>query len=194
MTPHILILAAGASSRMRGADKLLELVEGQPLLARVTVAALATGAKVTVTLPPDRPLRNAALAGLAVTQVPVPEAATGMAASLKAGFTAIPEAVPVLLLLADLPEITADDLKLMLREWQATPDLILRGTAADGTPGHPVCLPVWCRPEIAALDGDEGARSLLARHKDRLRLIALPGSHATTDLDTPEDWAAWRGC
>ncbi len=177
---------------MRGADKLLERVEGQPLLTRITKAALATGARVTVTLPPDRPLRNAALAGLAVTEVLVPEAATGMAASLKAGFAVLPEDTPVLLLLADLPEITTEDLTHMLKEWQATPDMILRGTAADGTPGHPVCLPAWCRPEIAALTGDEGARSLLARHRDRLRLIALPDNHATTDLDTPEDWAVWR--
>ncbi|TAG19066.1 MAG: nucleotidyltransferase family protein [Rhodobacterales bacterium] len=193
MTPEILILAAGASSRMRGADKLLEQIDGQPLLTRITQAALATGAKVTVTLPPGRPQRGAALAGPAVRQITVPDAATGIAASLKAGFDSLPKDAPVLLLLADLPEITAEDLSLMLREWQATPDLIMRGTAADGTPGHPVCLPAWCRPEIQALTGDEGARSLLSRHHDRLRLVALPGSHATTDLDTPEDWAAWRG-
>jgi len=34
----ILILAAGASTRMRGRDKLLELVAGEPLLARVARA------------------------------------------------------------------------------------------------------------------------------------------------------------
>jgi molybdenum cofactor cytidylyltransferase len=192
MTPHILILAAGASSRMRGADKLLERVEDQPLLTRITGAALATGAQVTVTLPPNRPARAKALQGLAVAHVIVPDAASGMAASLKAGVAALPKDAPVLLLLADLPEITSDDLNLMLTEWQATPDLILRGTAADGTPGHPVCLPAWCRPEIAALEGDEGARGLLQRHRDQLRLVPLPGNHATTDLDTPEDWAAWR--
>ncbi len=177
---------------MRGVDKLLELVDGQPLLTRITNAALAAGAKVTVTLPPDRPLRKLALDGLAVTQVVVPDAVTGMAASLKAGIAATPSDAPILMLLADLPEITADDLTLMLREWQATPDMILRGTAKAGKPGHPVCLPVWCRPDIARLQGDEGARSLLVRYKDRLRLVALPGNHATTDLDTPEDWANWR--
>ena len=130
---------------MRGTDKLLEVVDGQPLLSRITNAALATGAKVTVTLPPDRPLRKLALDGLAVTQVIVPDAATGLAASLKAGIAATQSDAPILLLLADLPEITADDLTLMLREWQATPDMILRGTAEAGTPGHPVCLPIWCR-------------------------------------------------
>jgi CTP:molybdopterin cytidylyltransferase MocA len=192
MTPQILILAAGTSSRMRGGDKLLELIDGKPLLLRVASAAVATGAEVKVTLPPDRPDRARALSGLPVCQIIVPEAATGMASSLKAGNVAIPADAPVLLLLADLPEITADDLSRMLSEWQLTPDLILRGTARNGTPGHPVCLPVWCRNELARLDGDEGARRILARHADKLRLVALPEAHATTDLDTPEDWDAWR--
>ncbi len=177
---------------MRGGDKLLERVDGQSLLAQIASAALATGAKVTVTLPPDRPARALALDGLPVRQIIVPDAASGMASSLQAGHAAIPADAPLLLLLADLPEITADDLSRMLSEWQLTPDLILRGTASDGTPGHPVCLPVWCRNEIASLEGDEGARRILARHADKLRLVALPDAHATTDLDTPEDWAAWR--
>jgi CTP:molybdopterin cytidylyltransferase MocA len=192
MTPQILILAAGASSRMRGADKLLEKIDGQPLLHRIAAAAVATGATVTVALPPDRPERNLALSDLPVSRVTVPDPTAGMASSLKAGLAALPADTPVLLLLADLPELDSDDLRLMLREWQATPDLILRGTAADGTPGHPVCLPVWCLAELHSLQGDEGARKVLARHKDRLRLVALPDAHATTDLDTPEDWVAWR--
>ena len=45
----IVILAAGASSRMRGRDKLLELVDGVALLRRQVERALNTGAKVFVT-------------------------------------------------------------------------------------------------------------------------------------------------
>ena len=49
---HILILAAGASSRMRGRDKLLQPIRGKPILRMVVDMALATGAPVMVTLPP----------------------------------------------------------------------------------------------------------------------------------------------
>ena len=55
MDAHILLLAAGSSSRMRGGDKLLEPVAGRPLLTRIAEAALATGLPVHVALPPDRP-------------------------------------------------------------------------------------------------------------------------------------------
>jgi molybdenum cofactor cytidylyltransferase len=58
--------------------------------------------------------------------------------------------------------------------------------------GHPVLFPADLRAELLALQGDEGARMVLQRHKARLRLIALPNQHALTDLDTPEAWAAWR--
>jgi CTP:molybdopterin cytidylyltransferase MocA len=192
MSPHILILAAGSSSRMRGGDKLLERVEGAPLLARIARLAQSTDLPVTVTLPPDRPLRDNALAGMGLDTVTVPGAALGMAESLKAGVAALPDTAAVMLLLADLPEMTADDLGTMLQAWAQTPDLILRGADAAGRPGHPVCFPAWARGELLALTGDQGAREVLLRHKDRTRLIPLPGQHATTDLDTPEEWAAWR--
>jgi CTP:molybdopterin cytidylyltransferase MocA len=47
--------------------------------------------------------------------------------------------------------------------------------------------------ELAEVRGDRGGRDLLARHADRLYRLALPGRRAVTDLDTPEDWARWRG-
>mgnify|MGYP001765665665 CR=1 FL=1 len=192
MTPEILILAAGSSSRMRGGDKLLEIIDGEAQLTRIARAALSTGCPVTVALPPDRPARNACLIGLPIQTVTVPNPQDGMAASLIAGLCALPAKAPVLALLADLPEITSTDLQAVLAAWQAQPDRILRGTGADGTPGHPVGFPPDLRGELMELKGDQGARAVIQRHKDRLLPVALPGAHATTDLDTPEDWTAWR--
>lgn len=178
---------------MRGTDKLLEPVAGQPLLRHQARTALATGAPVIVTLPPDRPERAAALADLPVTPVIVPDPSEGLAASLRAGVAALPDtAAAVMVLLADLPDLTTSDLALMIRTFRddaAAP--ILRATAADGTPGHPVILPRRHFRALLALAGDDGARALLRGAPD-LRHIALPGTRATTDLDTPEAWAAWR--
>ncbi|WGV16726.1 nucleotidyltransferase family protein [Fuscovulum ytuae] len=192
MNAHILLLAAGASSRMRGGDKLLEQVDGVAQLTRIARAALSTGLPVHVALPPDRPARQAALDGLAVHLVIVPDPSLGMAESLKAGLAALPPEAGCMLLLADLPDITAADLATLCDHWRAEPEAILRGAAADGTPGHPVCFPPDLRDDLMTLRGDEGARSVLVRHRARLRLIPLPDLHATADLDTPEDWAAWR--
>lgn len=188
---QILILAAGSSSRMRGADKLLELVDGRPLLARQAAMALATGRPVTVALPPDRPLRAKALQGLAVDCVTIPDAAEGMAASIRGGVAALP-AGAVLVLLADLPELTTADLLALIAAAGDHPGQIVRAGTQGGEPGHPVIFPEARRPALLALTGDSGARDLLRREAQGTRLIALPARHALTDLDTPEDWARWR--
>jgi CTP:molybdopterin cytidylyltransferase MocA len=191
----VLIPAAGASARMRGRDKLLEPVEGVPLLRRIAAAALASGLPVTVVLPPDRPDRAAALDGLALRRVVAADAALGLGATLRAGVAALPGVGAIIVLLADLPEITAADLRRLADAHDpgagdAAP--ILRATAEDGTPGHPVLFPAWAHAALAGLSGDAGAGALLRRWHDRVVPVALPGRRAVTDLDTPEAWAAWR--
>lgn len=192
MTPHILILAAGASSRMRGADKLLEVVDGEPLLRRVARMALATGWPVSVVLAQGHAARRAALGGLGVAQITAANAAEGMAASLVAGVQALPRGVAVLLVLADLPLIETADLIAVIAASAADPACVWRGADPDGTAGHPVLFPADLRGELLGLTGDEGARAVLKNHAARVRLVPLPQGHATTDLDTPEAWAAWR--
>jgi molybdenum cofactor cytidylyltransferase len=188
----ILILAAGQSSRMRGADKMLELVDGEPLIRRQARLAFATGLPVWVTLPPDQPLRAAALAGLPVTAVVVETASLGISQSIIAGSTAIPADHGVLLWLADLPEIETADLQRVVVAAKAAPSAIVRATADDGKPGHPVYIPALLRRELTLLNGDDGARELLKRHVTETVFVHLPGKRALTDLDTPEAWAQWR--
>ncbi len=190
----ILILAAGASTRMRGRDKLLEDIDGIPLLRRQVERALSVCSAVYVTLPPVPHPRHDALEGLDVTRVPVPDAAQGMTASLSSGLRALPaRAEAAMIVLADMPDITADDLKTMLRAVDLTSDtLIWRATTKDGTPGHPIVFRASLWPRLTALSGDAGGRAVVQAHQDRTKTIALPGHHARTDLDTPEAWAAWR--
>lgn len=189
---NILILAAGASSRMRGADKLLEPVGGQPLLRHVVRLARQTGLPITVVLAKGHPARDAALDGLDVRRLRVDDASQGMAASLRAGVAEMPEGAAILILLADMPEIDAQDLDAMIASYRQAPDLVHRGATADGTPGHPVLFPAWMRAGLLKLDGDTGAKHLLHDLADLTWQVPLPANHAVTDLDTPEAWAAWR--
>lgn len=192
-TPLALICAAGASSRMRGTDKLLQEVAGMPVLRHAAAAARAAGMPVAVALPvagPWRAARLAALEGLELTPLPVPEAAEGMAASIRAGVAAAGSAPGIMVLLADMPEIGAAEMAAVRAGWSGDPDRIARATAADGRPGHPVLFPRRLFPRLATLTGDAGARAVLAG--EDVLAIPLPGHRALTDLDTPEDWAAWR--
>lgn len=174
---------------MRGRDKLLEPIRGVPLLARQVAVARATGHPVFVTLPPQPGPRHALAAG--ATAVLVPDAAEGLAASLRAALGALPAGVPgLLLLLADLPELETADLQAVLAAAGHDPGEPVRGATPDGRAGHPVFLPARLFAAACGLTGDRGAATLLAG--ERVRLVALPGARALADLDTPEDWVAWR--
>ena len=191
----ILILAAGASSRMRGGDKLLERVEDQPLLRVMATRAMAVArGPVLCTLPAADHPRAQCLDGIAVDRVIVPDAAEGMGASIRAGMAALPQGcIAVMILPADLPDLTEEDLRLMLDARQSQPDAILRAVDQDGMPGHPVIFPAAFFPDLASCAGDTGARGVLREHAARIVTVPLPAHHATTDLDTPEAWTAWRG-
>ncbi|EKE45215.1 molybdopterin-guanine dinucleotide biosynthesis protein A-like protein [Oceaniovalibus guishaninsula JLT2003] len=188
--PLVALLAAGASSRMGGRDKLLETVGGVPLLRVLADRIAAAGLAGIATLPPDAPPRRAALRGSAIRCIGV-DASEGMAASLRAAVAAA-QAFPALMVLpADMPEIAADDLRALADAWMAgPPDAAMRAATCDGRPGQPVVLPRRLYPAIAALRGDTGARGLL--RNERVGLLPLADARAVLDLDTPEDWAAWR--
>lgn len=191
----ILLLAAGQSRRMRGHDKLMEDVDGAPLLRRVAQRACAAGiGPVIVALPPAPHPRHAALDGLPVVPVEVPDAATGLSASLKRALAEVSEtAEAVMILLADLPDILTEDIKYVAQNIDINKQsLIWRGATVDGRPGHPVVLARALFPDLAALSGDSGAQEVIRRHADRVTLVPLPGHNALRDLDTPEDWATWR--
>lgn len=195
---HILVLAAGASSRMRGRDKLLQRVRGKPLLRMVADVALATGAPVYVTLPPASDARRMTLADSAARIVDVPDAALGMSRSVARALSAVSAAAPgaedgVMILPADMPGFSSKALADLISRFRAEPDLIWRGGTTDGAPGHPSIFPRDLWDELQAVTGDEGGRSVLQRHKDLVRLVPLPGRMAVLDLDTPEDWAAFLG-
>ncbi len=190
----IVVLGAGQSSRMRGADKLMQLVDGVPLIRRqAKIARAATSGKVIVTLPNGPHPRYGALAGLDIQVLPVPDAAEGMAASLKRAFAAVDGHPAAMLLLADLAELTVGD----LREVSGAVDrngsyLVWRGVTEDGKPGHPIVFAAPLFSAFATLTGDSGGREVVAAAGDRVHLVPLPGQRARRDLDTPEDWAQWQ--
>ena len=195
VTVHILIPAAGASSRMRGVDKLMQEVRRKPLVRHVAETALATGAPVSVTLPPNSADRREALRDLPVQIIEVPDAEIGMSRSLVRGIGALETPGPedgVMVLPADMPGFTRAALADLIDRFRAEPELILRGGGLDGQPGHPVIFPRDLWPALRLVTGDEGGRTVLEKNKDRVRVIPLPGRMALLDLDTPEDWAAWR--
>ncbi|MBQ0718289.1 CTP:molybdopterin cytidylyltransferase MocA [Sulfitobacter litoralis] len=191
----IILLAAGQSSRMRGRDKLTELIDAEPLLRRqARIARAATKAAVIVALPPAPHPRYDLLRGLDVTLLPVPDAAEGINASLRAGFAALPSgSLAAMILLADLPELTEGDLRYVMQSVDLkTKYTIWRGATSDGKAGHPTVFAAYHFNRILQMSGDTGAKEIIAQAQAETLTVPLPGNRARLDLDTPEAWAAWR--
>jgi len=183
-----IVLAAGRSTRMGGPNKLLAEIGGRPLVRIAAEEALASRARpVIVVTGHQRERVEAALSGLAVKCVHNPDFAEGLSTSLKAGLATVPEDVDgVIVCLGDMPQVTADLLDRLMAALDPDRGALIAMPTTDGKRGNPV---VWSRRffnELAALEGDVGARHLIARYPEAVVEIPVTGNAAFADVDTPE--------
>ncbi len=178
-----LVLAAGAGSRMGRPKALMRDPDGTGWLARA-VAALVDGGcdPVTVVLG----------AAAAQARVLVPDGASvvvaddwasGMAASLRAGLTALdPASEAVVVTLVDLPDVGPDVVR---RVADGAGPATLARAAYAGTPGHPVVLGrVHWAGVAATATGDAGAKSYLTTHHARVVLVECGDLATGVDQDS----------
>jgi len=188
------VLAAGRSSRMGVANKLLAEVDGSVLVAHAVDAALASRASAVVVVTGHEAERvRAALAGRAVTFVHNPEPAAGLSGSLKRGLAALgPEVDGALICLADMPRVDAAALDRLIAAFDPLEGRSVCVPVWNGKRGNPV---LWARrffAEMAELAGDVGARHLIGAHAEVVCEVAMPDDAVLVDIDTPEALAAVR--
>jgi molybdenum cofactor cytidylyltransferase len=189
-----IILAAGRSTRMGGPNKLLAELGGKPLVRLVTEQALASKAHdVIVVTGHQAELVEKALAGLDVKFVRNPDFAEGLASSVKAGIAAVPDdADGAVICLGDMPMISAQLIDHLIEAFAPDRGNLIAVPVSDGRRGNPV---LWSRRffnELMALDGDIGARHLIARHGEAVAEVAVEGFGAFLDIDTPQALEAAR--
>lgn len=173
-------------------DKMLEPIRGLPLLRDRTKMCLRAGiGPVTVVLAPDKPERLGSIRDLGVNIAYNSGASCGLADSLKAGIANVAYG-DVLVVLADLPDLTASDLRSVAHYANESQALLIRGSTSTGIPGHPVFIKRELFQDINALEGDSGASQLFKKYHTETERVPLPRTHATLDLDTPQAWEAWR--
>ena len=190
----VLIPAAGASSRMRGADKLMMDIDGEPLLHRQVSIARAVSADVRVALPSRPHPRYAAVRDLDVRTFEVSQAAEGISASLRVLFASLAAAhTHAMVLLPDLPDLTKNDLGAVIDATRQYPKaMIWRGATQSGKGGHPIIVAHPLFKDFQCLTGDSGGNSVIKKLGQAVHFVPLDGNRARQDLDTPEEWAAWR--
>jgi molybdenum cofactor cytidylyltransferase len=189
-----LVLAAGRSTRMGGPNKLLEEINGKPLVRIVAEQALASRASpVIVVTGHQRERVERALAGLRVSLVHNADFADGLSTSLKAGIKAVPaDADGVIVALGDMPQVSATLLDRLIAAFDPEHGALVVVPTFDGKRGNPV---LWARrffADLMAVEGDVGARHLIAGYAEAVTDVPVDDAAALTDIDTPEALIAVR--
>jgi len=193
----IVLLAAGKASRMgeAGPHKLLAEFDGVPLIRRSAEMAVASNANSVVVVTGYRSSEiDRALSSLPLDIEANPDYASGMASSLIAGVStkAASNADGVLIMLADMPAITVDNLNALILAFQGSSGRAIVRAVANGQRGNPIILPHELLPKILELKDDVGARSVI--DASGLPIVDVEiGQAAHIDVDTPEQVIAAGG-
>ncbi|WP_374435690.1 NTP transferase domain-containing protein [Inhella sp.] len=183
--PVVIVLAAGRGSRFGGSGHKLEQTLGDSTVLGCTLeAALAAQMRVLVVC--TEPLAAAIRSKVAARDVvvlPSPRGGRdGMGRSIAAGVSAAASATGWLILPGDMPLVKPSTLRAVAARLMQDPVVFAQ---YRGRRGHPVGFGAELYSELIALQGDEGARRLLARYAAQPVEVDDPG--VLIDVDTEED-------
>lgn len=184
-----LLLAAGKSSRLgSGYHKLLAEYDCVPLVRKSAQTMLSCQLTcVTVVIGCRHSEIKSALDGLPVVFAYNESFHEGMGTSIACGFKhiSLADCDAILIMLGDMPRITADHINELLAASQASDGAVVR--ASDGgKPGHPIIVPSQLFSEMRNLNGSEGAKQVIAKSSAHVRLVNF-GSAALEDVDSFDD-------
>ena len=181
-----IILAAGASARM-GTPKLLLTHSGVPLLRLAVDAAIRGGCDdVVVVLGADRERYLPVLKGTPARPVHNPDFAQGMSTSIRTGIEAVPDdAGAAVIMLADQPFVDEAVIRRLIETYRTSGRKIVV-SAYEGVRGVPVVFDRALFLELLVLEGDQGARQVMATYPTHVATVEIPPDRAR-DIDTPED-------
>lgn len=179
------LLAAGSASRFGGEKLLHPLDDGVAIAAHAARSLLAVLPEVVaVVRAGDLPLRD--MLEQEGCQVALfRNAARGMGASLAHGVGQAREAGGWVIALADMPRVSPDTIRKVVAALEG--GALIAAPVRKGERGHPVGFGSALREELLALDGDEGARAVLERHRADLRLIECDDPGTLYDVDRKTD-------
>jgi molybdenum cofactor cytidylyltransferase len=191
------LLAAGRGQRFDASGAQSKLLQATPRGARAGVPVAVAAARalragvdqMVAVVPPahsdtQRHL-HALLAAEACTLVVNPRAAEGIGTSIAAGVAATAAASGWIIALADMPFVEPATVQAVAAALRSGATTAL--PAHRGKRGHPVGFAAACRNALLALEGNVGARVVLARFPPRV--LAVEDAGCLVDLDLPGDFS-----
>ena len=188
-----ILLAAGESRRMGSVNKLTLPVAGQPLLRRTAETLLQAGLQeLVVVVGHEQQTARELLRGLPLHIVCNDNYPEGQMTSVHCGMRALQQACDaVLVCLADLPLMAAEDLRQLTDAFAHCPTSVLVPTY-KGERGNPIVLAYEHRQKILAGDRNLGCKRLIQKHPELVTALEMDNDHLVFDLDTPQAYRQLR--
>jgi xanthine dehydrogenase accessory factor len=183
-----IVVAAGLSRRMEGENKLVAEVNGKAIVAHVVDALVAAAIDPVLVVVGHRAdeVRNS-LEGRSVRFVENPNYEEGLGSSIRAGFQALGGSVEAALVaLGDMPRLSSEHVSKIVGAFDPKGPRSICVPVHEGRRGHPVLWSSRHFVEMDELSGDVGARGLLDRHADKIRLVPIDDGAIHFDVDTRE--------
>jgi molybdenum cofactor cytidylyltransferase len=179
---------------MGGANKLLEPIDGVPMVARTAQRLLSSRARpIIAVLGNQADAIERALGKLPVERVHNPAFAEGLSTSLKWGLAALPDDIDgVVVCLGDMPLIAGRDIDRLIAAFNPLEGRAIIVPTRRGKRGNPV---LWAKrffSEMAELAGDVGAKHLIGEHEELVCEIEMDSDGVLIDIDTPQALAEFR--
>jgi molybdenum cofactor cytidylyltransferase len=190
MNIAIIILAAGASTRM-GAPKQLLLVDGKTLIKRTCDTAMDTTCHpIVLVLGANRNLFRKETERMPITVIDNPQWEKGMSSSIKMGLAGAymtEKAIEaVIFLTVDMPYVSAELINKMIEKAESDEKIEIVACKYENQMGIPVLFKRSMFTDLLELSGDEGAKKVVVKNKDKVAFIDFPGGKL--DLDTVEEY------
>jgi molybdenum cofactor cytidylyltransferase len=183
-----IVLAAGASRRM-GANKLLLMLDGEPLVRRASRRALAAGLEpLVVVLGHESERVQLALADLPCRFAFNAEPSSPMSSSLHRGLEYLPADIDaVVIMLPDMVGVTEHMVRAIASASAETAAPLVVSRYGDVL-APPILFRRPLFAELLASQGEGCGKSVVERHRADALLLDWPPD-ALVDVDTPEEFA-----
>lgn len=188
MKVAVVILAAGAATRMQSIKQLLPYKDSS-LLGNAIQSALLSNASATIcVLGANAAIIQKVIKKEAISITTNDNWAEGLGSSIAHSVNFVekqfPEVEGILFTLADQPFVTAKYLNLILEN---TLDAVkICASQYQDTIGVPVLFPKKYFVDLQKLEGEQGAKKLLTIYQHQV--ITVSPDFINLDIDTPEDY------
>ena len=193
-----ILLAAGASSRMNGENKLIKEIDGEPLIKYAVKNILGSSIdKLIIILGHEKEiLENIIPSNKKIRFYYNENFKSGMASSIKVGLKNMSEKTEdFFICLGDMPNVNQNIYnKLIKTKYKYNKKLRLEYKKEIIVPtfnsriGNPVLFSKFMKPKIMDIQGDFGAKKIIEMNKEKVLNVPIDNDGITLDFDTQEDF------